>query len=171
MSGPGSSVLPSLLILGTVAVVAVALTLGRDWAEGSARQSRSAARLALAVILVQAIHFAEELEAGLPARFPALMGLAPMPLGLFVSFNVAWLAIWLVSARGLAGHHRAALFPLWFLGLAGVLNGFAHPALAALAGGYFPGLWTAPAVGVLGFLLVRRLLAITRRVDLPSGAA
>jgi len=170
MSGSASSALPSVLVLGTVAVLALLLTLGRDWGEESARRSRGAVRVALAAILAQAVHFAEELAGGFHARFPALLGLAPMPLGAFVWFNVGWLAIWVLSAWGLAGGRRAALFPLWFLGLAGVLNGVAHPLLAARAGGYFPGLATAPAVGVLGFLLVKRLFAITRGASAASGA-
>lgn len=55
----------------------------------------------------------------------------------------------------------AALFPLWFLGIAGVANGVAHPALSIRTGGYFPGLVTAPLVGIAGALLIRRLLAVT----------
>jgi hypothetical protein len=62
----------------------------------------------------------------------------------------------------LAARQRIALFPLWFMGIACVVNGLGHPALSARAGGYFPGLVTSPLVGVLGILLLRKLGLITR---------
>ena len=119
----------------------------------------------------QAAHFAEELVTGFPERLPALVGLAPMPLRFFVLFNLAWLAIWSLCAWGLAVRRRAALFPLWFLGVAGVANGVAHPLLSALARGYFPGLATSPVVGFLGVLLLRRLRSVAQSVDFSPGSA
>lgn len=74
---------------------------------------------------------------------------------------LAWLAIWSLSAWGLAVRRRAAPFPLWFLGIAGLANGVAHPALSVLSGGYFPGLVTSPVFGLAGVLLLRRLLLVT----------
>jgi hypothetical protein len=56
---------------------------------------------------------------------------------------------------------RAAYFPIWFFALAAILNGVAHPLLAIRAGGYFPGLVTAPFLGVVGVWLCARLLAGT----------
>ena len=81
-----------------------------------------------------------------------------MSLLFFVSFNLGWLVIWSLSSWGLAARRRAALFPVWFLGLARTVNGVAHPSLSVVAGAYFPGLVTSPAVGVLGIVLLRRLL-------------
>lgn len=107
---------------------------------------------------------AEELVTGFHERFPALFGLPPMPLGFFVPFNLAWIIIWSLCVWGLAARRRAALFPLWFLGIGCIANGVAHPSFSALTGGYFPGLVTSPVVGVLGVLLLRRLLVVTRAV-------
>ena len=50
-------------------------------------------------------------------------------------------------------------------------NGLAHPLLAIRAGGYFPGLATAPLVGVVGVMLFRRLLRITDAGASPLSAA
>ena len=94
-------------------------------------------------------------------RFPAVFGLAPLSLPLFVSFNLACLGIWALSAWGLARRRQVALFPLWFLGIASVANGLAHPLLALNGGGYFPGLATSPLVAAVGALLLARLSRVT----------
>ncbi|MDH4351573.1 MAG: HXXEE domain-containing protein [Gemmatimonadota bacterium] len=161
MSDELRSILPSVTVLGAAAAMAVFLTISRGWAAGGSKHIRGAVLVALLTVLGQAAHFTEELLTGFDARFPALLGLPPMSLRFFVTFNVAWLAIWSLCAWGLAARRRAALFPLWFLGIACIVNGIAHPALALLAGGYFPGLVTSPIMGVLGVLLVRRLLVVT----------
>jgi len=155
------SILPSAVVLGAAGVIALNLTLTRGWAEESRTHIRGAVQMVLVTVLFQAAHFVEELSAGLHERLPALLGLPPMPIQFFVSFNVAWLVIWTLSAWGLASQRRASLFPLWFLGIGCVVNGVAHPALSILAGGYFPGLVTSPVVGVLGIVLLRRLRVVT----------
>ena len=171
MNDEVGSLLPSALALGSAGLIALFLGLTRGWMENAPSLMRSAVRTALITVLVQATHFAEELVTGFHERFPALFGLAPMPLRFFVAFNVAWLAIWGLAVWGLAARRRAALFPLWFLGIAGVVNGFAHPSLSVFAGGYFPGLLTSPAIGVLGFLLLRRLLRVTQSGPSSAGPA
>ncbi len=120
-----------------------------------------AARLLLAGTALQAMHFAEEYATGFQVRFPALRGLPPWSDGFFVSFNVAWLAIWTVAAIGLRRGVRAAFFPAWFFALAGIGNGIMHPACSLAVRGYFPGLFTSPLVGGAGVLLCRRLWAAT----------
>jgi len=165
------SILPSTAVLGAAGLIALFLTLTRGWSDESRTHSRGVVHIALVAILFQAAHFAEELVTGFHQRFPALLGLAPMPLRLFVLFNLAWLAIWSLSAWGLAARSRVALFPLWFLGIACIANGVAHPSFSVLVGGYFPGLVTSPAVGVLGVLLLRRLLLVTHGVSPAPGAA
>jgi hypothetical protein len=101
---------------------------------------------------------------GFPQRFPALLGLAPWSTAFFVSFNMFWIAIWSCSCWGATAGWRVALFPLWFLAVAGLANGVAHPLLSVRAAGYFPGLFTSPVVGVAGFLLVRQLVLATGSV-------
>ena len=70
--------------------------------------------------------------------------------------------VWALSLPLACRPVRAAFFPLWFLGLAAVGNGLAHPAFALLSGGYFPGLWTALPAGIAGFFLLRHLRYSTR---------
>lgn len=154
------------ILLGTaglwIAVVAALfLTLARGGVGASGERLRAAVRLAIVAVLVQAAHFAEELATGFHRRFPDLLGLAPWPVGFFVSFNLFWLVIWGLSIRGLAPRRRAALFLLWFLGVASVANGLAHPLLSLGTGGYFPGLVSSPIVGVAGVLLLRHLSRLT----------
>ena len=154
------------ILLGTAglsagAVVALYLTLARGPADAGGPRPRDAIRIAVAATIAQAVHFVEEVATGFHHRFPEMLGLAPWSLGFFVPFNLVWLAIWALAIWGLVARRHAALFPLWFLGIAGVANGVAHPVLSLRAGGYFPGLVTSPLIGVAGVLLFRRLLAIT----------
>ena len=159
------------MVLGAAAFVALLLTRGRDWADENQADLRAAVQMAAVTTLIQSVHFTEELSTGLDERLPALLGLPPIPVGRFVAFNVAWIVIWGLSVLGLARRVRVSLFPLWFLGIASAANGIAHPVLALLAGQYFPGLVTAPVAGVMGVLLFRRLLLVTRRLDSSVGRA
>ncbi|HEX6748345.1 MAG TPA: hypothetical protein VF092_13700 [Longimicrobium sp.] len=153
------------------AVIALVLTLARGYADADEARLRHAVRLAFITIALQAGHFGEELETGFARRFPELLGLAPWPDLFFVLFNVFWLAIWTMSVPALFARRRAALFPLWFLGIAGVVNGIAHPLLAIRAGSYFPGLYTSPFVGMMAGMLLSSLAAITEPAAREIGRA
>ncbi len=155
------SILVGTAGLSIAAVAALLLTLARGEVTASDSELRSAVRLAFLTTLVQAGHFVEELATGFHRLFPELLGLSPWSLRFFVSFNLVWIAAWMLSLWGLGARRRIALFPLWFLGIAGLANGLAHPALSLRTGGYFPGLISSPAVGILGVLLLRRLGRIT----------
>ncbi len=106
---------------------------------------------------------------GFHHRYPELLGLKPWPLEFFVSFNVTWLLVWLLCLMGLRRHLRAALFPLWLLGIACVVNLVAHPLMALADGRYFPGLWTSPLAGLVGMPLLGRLAAYTRTAAPEEG--
>jgi hypothetical protein len=162
MSEALRSVLIGTMGLGAVAAVALYLTVSRGGVGGSAAELGRTLRWGALATLLQAVHFAEELLGGFERRFPELLGLAPWPASFFVTFNLLWLAIWGLSLWGLAGRHRAALFPLWFLGIAGLVNGLAHALLSLLAGGYVPGLFTSPLGAIAGLFLLARLSTITR---------
>ena len=154
------------ILLGTsgftgAVIVALLVTLARGGVDGDDARLRGAVRLAVIATVLQAAHFGEEFATGFHRRFPALLDLAPWSDGFFLVFNLLWLAIWAVSIAGLTRRRRIALFPLWFLAIAGIGNGLGHPLLSLRTGGYFPGLATSPLVGVAGVLLVRALLAIT----------
>lgn len=161
MSAAMRSVVVGTAGLDVAAAIAVGLTVARGRAGQSPLLARAAARAGAVALLVQASHFAEEWAMGFDRVFPARLGLAPWPVGVFVVLNILWLGVWSLSVRRLRPGTHGWLFPLWFLGLAGVANAVAHPLLSVSAGGYFPGLLTAPAVGVAGLVLLRHLTVIT----------
>jgi hypothetical protein len=150
------SMLPSALILGCVAFVALRFTRGRAITDDSVVLRRAAIALMIATV-VQGIHFSEEALTGFHESFPAAFGQADMSYTLFLAFNVGWLCIWAVSIPGLLSGRSAAFFAAWFLAIAGVLNAIAHPLLAVTSRGYFPGLLTSPLVGVAAAVLWARL--------------
>lgn len=81
----------------------------------------------------------------------------------FVWANVTALVVWIAALIGVRQGVVIAVFPLWFLGFAELLNFFLHPYLAFETGGYFPGVITAPLVGALGMMTVRELARITAK--------
>ena len=85
-----------------------------------------------------------------------------MPLSFFLLFNVTWLAIWVASVPGLRSGRPAAFFAAWFLAIADLFNGIAHPLLAVASGGYFPGLVTSPFIAAAAALLWIRLRRATQ---------
>lgn len=155
------SLLPTLVVLGLAALVALRLALvHRSPVECNA--GRIAASGALAVTLViQGIHFTEEAMTGFPERLGALLGLPAMPFSFFIVFNIAWLGIWIASVPGLRSSRVPAFFAAWFLAIAGVFNLVAHPLLAVASNGYFPGLYTSPLIGGAAVWLLLRLRKAT----------
>jgi hypothetical protein len=116
-------------------------------------------RYAIVVLALQSLHFAEEFVTGFYRLFPQRLGLHEWSAEFFVAFNAVWLALWLGATAAAIAHRFTAIAAalLWFLAIAAVGNGIAHPVLAVLTGGYFPGLITAPILGVAGILLIRDL--------------
>lgn len=155
------SVVPSVVVLGLVAIVAARLALARSSPVDAIAERASASVVLAIATAIQSAHFAEEWFTGFHTRFPSLLGLDPMPLSFFVSFNLAWIVIWIASVPLLGRSRRAAFFAAWFLAIAGVLNGIAHPLMALASGGYFPGLITSPIIGIAGAILWQRLRGAT----------
>lgn len=151
------NLLPSILILGLAAFVAVYLVRTRRSPAEYAAERLAAARVLALTAGVQGIHFTEEAAAGLHEQLPALFGLPSIPLAIFLVFNVMWLVIWAASVPGLRTSRAGAFFAAWFLAIAGIFNGIVHPLLAILAGGYFPGLVSSPFIGAASVWLWRRL--------------
>ena len=151
------SLLPSLFVLGLAALAAVVLARTRlSCPENVAERSATAHALALA-IAVQSVHFTEEAMTGFPGRLGALLSLPAMPMSFFVTFNLTWLLIWIISVPAIRTARAFAFFAAWFLAIAGMFNAIAHPILAIASGGYFPGLVTSPLIGAAGVWLWLRL--------------
>jgi hypothetical protein len=111
------------------------------------------------------VHFAEETSTGFYARFPEFLGLARWSETFFISFNLLWACVWVLSIAYLKVYPRLAVFSIWFLGIASAANGVVHPSLSLATGGYFPGLWSSLFVGVLGVLILRALASATSYHD------
>jgi len=158
------SLLPSLFVLGLAALAAVILARSRHSRSENLVERSAAARTLTLATAVQAIHFTEETVTGFPERLGTLLGLPAMPMSFFLTFNLAWLAIWVMSVPGIRSEKSVAYFAAWFLAIAGMLNGIAHPLLAIAAGGYFPGLVTSPFIGAAGVWLWLRLRRATRSI-------
>jgi len=123
-------------------------------------------RAFLAVILAQAAHSVEEYVFGLydvlaPARFVALFsgdlarGFA-VANALIVAFGA-----WCYVARVRVGAPSARAFA-WFWALLELGNGIGHTAFAMGAGGYFPGVGTAPLLLATATHLAFRLTRLDR---------
>lgn len=161
MTGDIRSYLTGTLGLAILLTVSALLTISRVRLVADAAAQARLSRLIAVAIAVQAIHFLEELGTGFFIRFPAVLGLGSWSATFFVAFNLAWIAIWILSAFGVRRGVAAALVPIWFLALAMIVNAVAHPVLALRAAGYFPGLFTAPIAGIAGLVLAQQLLRLT----------
>lgn len=163
------SILVGTAGLGVAALLALLLTVTRSMGDPSPTAQQRLVRLAALAIVLQGFHFLEEWVTGFYERFPALLGLLPWPRSFFVWFNVFWMVLWVAALIGLSYRVKAALllFPLWFLGIAGVANGIAHPLFSVIERGYFPGLWTSPAVGIVGAVLLHKLVSFTQTEPIP----
>lgn len=119
-------------------------------------------------IIAQLLHLFEENRAGFYREFPKVLGAQPWEHSIWLTFNIVWLLVFAAAALGLAMRWRpAALIALFLAFGAGVLNGLGHLALASNAGGYFPGLATAPLVLAAGCYLAMCLLR-SSTVALPA---
>ncbi|HEX8238881.1 MAG TPA: HXXEE domain-containing protein [Allosphingosinicella sp.] len=121
---------------------------------------RDPGRAFLALILAQAAHSVEEYAFRLydvlaPARYvSSLFGIDPRIGFVIVNSALVSFGLWCWAARVRMGRGRGLA---WFWALLEIANGCAHIALAAMAGGYFPGLATAPLLIGLGLGLAVRL--------------
>src|SRR4051794_29507736 len=113
----------------------------------------------LALVLVQACHSVEEYafrlwEALPPARFVSgLFGLNPATGFALVNGSLVAFGLWCCFVPVRRGW--AAGTPLiWGWGLVEIANGLGHLGLAIAAGGYFPGLYTAPFLIAAGAWLL-----------------
>ena len=157
-----ASLLPSIVVLGLAAIAALILARSR-WSPSGKTAERLAASRALAVaVVIQGIHFAEELTTGFHERLGPVFNLPAMSFTFFVGFNVVWLGVWLASVPGLRSARVVAFFAAWFLAIAGILNGIAHPLLAVAEGRYFPGLVSSPFIAAASIWLWLRLRTATR---------
>jgi len=116
----------------------------------------------LALIVTQAIHSAEEYLSHLyevlpPARFASELVSNDLATG-FLILNVLLIlfGIWCYIAR-VRKNHPSAKFWIWPWIIIELGNGIAHPVLAILRGGYFPGVITAPILLLIAIYLAVKM--------------
>jgi hypothetical protein len=116
----------------------------------------------LLLVLAQALHSLEEYAFRLydvlaPARYVSgLLGVDRQIGFVIVNTALVLFGLWCWFARVRPGR-RGWRGLAWFWALLEIANGCAHLALAVMAGGYFPGLATAPLLLGFGGLLVLTL--------------
>ena len=157
------SFLPTIFALGIAAIAALILTLRRPSLPERSPERLAAAKALMLATGVQGVHFMEEWSTGFHEKLGPLFGLPPMSQSYFVTFNVLWIAIWIICIPGLRAGWFFAFFASWFLAIAAMINGIAHPLLAMVAGGYFPGLFTSPLIALAGVRLWTRLRSASRQ--------
>jgi hypothetical protein len=148
-------------VLYGVAIVALGLTIFRRPPKFSAKELDGIIGPYLLGIAFQCLHLIEEFVTGFYRRAPVFLGFVPWSAEFFVTFNLIWIAVWLVGAVGIRKNIRAAFFPVWFFAVGMVGNAIWHPLLCLATGGYFPGLFTSPFAGVVGLILLSRLWKLT----------
>lgn len=116
----------------------------------------------LLLIVVQAAHSFEEFAYRLfdvlaPARFVSGLFSDDLARGFVIANTLLVLFfVWSYVARIRPVHPRGRAFA-WGWGLLELGNGISHSLMAVRAGGYFPGVFTAPLLIVISFYLLRRL--------------
>jgi hypothetical protein len=145
------SILIGTSALSAVAIAALLLTISKKPKSLNSQDLDQFVKLFLIGVAFQCIHFLEEFITHFYEYFPQFLGLQPWSAEFFVTFNLAWICIWILSAVGLKYNFRPVFFPVWFFAIGMAGNGIVHPLLAVAVGGYFPGLITSPIVGILEF--------------------
>lgn len=148
--------------LSACGLIALLLTLARATPSANSPEASQVKKIAAAGIMLHSVHFIEEWQTGFHVRFPTLLGLAPWTSAFFLSHNLFFIGVWILSLAVLRAQTHLALFPLWFLAIASTANGIAHPLFSGVVADYFPGLLTSPLVGICGVLLMRALFMFTR---------
>jgi hypothetical protein len=158
-------------IVGLDAGLVLAFVFWRARPHLDADARRAVAAVYWPGLALQGAHFAEEWATGFARTLPGFFGYAWSDAR-FAAFNLAWLAVFVAAGVGLRRGADLALLPIWFFALVGGIgNGVLHVAAAVARGGYFPGVVTAPALFVVGVLLVRRLAAGVTPARRRSGRA
>lgn len=165
----GRAIVPTqgLVILGGAAAVAYLAWLLTGFRHPI--ESRGVVHLYLVAVTVQVVHLGEEYLYGFAPRFSSLFDTSIVWsersfVGIFV---FGFVPLWILAA--LAVLYRVPVLQgfgnyfVWFYALgAGLINAVAHFVFPLLAGGYFPGLYTAFVHLILSVALIAVLVRETR---------
>ena len=146
---------PAIIFISGGLVVSYAVWLAAPWKNDAAR----VLPIYLLAVTVQCLHFTEEYVTGFQHQFPRLFG-EDWSDARFVTFNMLWLAAFVLAGLGVYRRVPLAYLVVLFLALiGGVGNGVSHLILSAMSRGYFPGLITAPFCLLMGIMLLRRIFS------------
>jgi hypothetical protein len=139
---------PAIIFLSGGLVVSYGVWIAARWNNDAA----AVLPTYLLAIAVQCLHFTEEYVTGLQHQFPELFGIHWSDAR-FVTFNMLWLAAFVLAGLGVYRRVPLAYLVVLFLALiGGVGNGVSHLILSAMSRGYFPGLITAPFCLLMGII-------------------
>jgi hypothetical protein len=148
----------AIILLSGGLVVAYGVWVAARWKNDAA----AVLPIYLLAVAVQCLHFTEEYLTGFQHRFPRLFG-DDWSDARFVTFNMLWLAAFVLAGLGVYRRVQLAYLIVLFLALiGGVGNGASHLVLSATYRKYFPGVVTAPFCLLAGIALLTRLFAGTR---------
>jgi hypothetical protein len=146
---------PAIIFLSGGLVVSYGVWITARWKNDAA----AVLPVYLLAIAVQCLHFTEEYVTGFQHQFPELFGIHWSDAR-FVTFNMLWLAAFVLAGLGVYRRVPLAYLVVLFLALiGGVGNGVSHLILSAMSRGYFPGLITAPFCLLMGIMLLRRIFS------------
>lgn len=125
--------------------------------------NRNFNRTFLLLVVSQTVHSLEEYifelwEHLYPARFLSGLVSEDLPFGFAVINSVIVVLIFLSYRAFIRGPSSSATKLAWFWAILETANGAAHLGFGVSSGGYFPGLYTAPFLLVLGGILLRQLM-------------
>jgi hypothetical protein len=146
---------PAIIFISGGLVVSYGVWITARWKNDAA----AVLPIYLLAIAVQCLHFTEEYVTGFQHQFPELFGIHWSDAR-FVTFNMLWLAAFVLAGLGVYRRVPLAYLVVLFLALiGGVGNGVSHLILSAMSRGYFPGLITAPFCLLMGIMLLRRIFS------------
>lgn len=149
---------PAIVLLSGGLVVTYGIWVAARWKNDAA----AVLPVYLLAIAVQCLHFTEEYITGFQHQFPRLFE-DDWSDGRFVTFNMLWLAAFVLAGLGVYRRVPLAYLIVLFLALiGGVGNGTARLVLSATQRRYFPGMITAPFCLVVGIALLIRLFTGAR---------
>jgi hypothetical protein len=144
---------PPISFLSGGLVVSYGVWMGARWKNDAA----AVLPVYLIAIAVQCLHFTEEYVTGFQHQFPRLFG-EDWSDARFVTFNMLWLAVFVLAALGVYRRVALAYLVVLFLALiGGVGNGASHLVLGAINRGYFPGVIIAPFCLLVGVVVLSRV--------------
>ena len=135
-------------------------------------ESRNVINLYLLAVAIQTIHMGEEYLGRFGPRFSEQFASDSgtwTEAEFLLTFVFAGLALWISAAVAMSSKipivNALGNYCAWFYALgAGLSNAIAHFVFPIVAGGYFPGLYTAPLNLIMSIIFIRALLMENERL-------